>query len=77
MTCIVSSWVFPENSWENAVFGDSDKFKPIAFDHGCLLPFVAVFSGREGGREFDKEGGYDVWVSGQKDSIEEVAKCIG
>ena len=68
---IISSWLF---DWEGAAFGAAAEGgagtataaggRPCAFDHGALVPVVAVFTKRPQG------GGVNVYASGPKASLE-------
>ena len=57
LTFIVSSWGF---DWEGADFGAP----PICFDHGALVPIVAVMAPRA------QDDGLNVWASGPEPSLE-------
>ena len=62
LTFIVSSWRF---NWEAAAFADAP---PVAYDHGALVPIVAVFTNQP------KGGGVLVYTSGPQESLEGLAK---
>ena len=64
LTFIVSSWGF---DWEGAIFGGA---KPVCFDHGALVPIVAVLTPRPGG------DGLNVYVSGPQASLEQFASHL-
>jgi hypothetical protein len=53
LTFIVSSWNF---SWEQVEF----ESVPISYDHGCIVPIVAVIVPRK----VQEGGGMQVYVSG-------------
>ena len=64
LTFIVSSWDF---SWEGACFGagaGSPPAAPIAFDHGAIVPIVAVFTRRPKASD-----GLNVYASGPRESL--------
>lgn len=60
LTFVCSSWAF---DWESCDLGNGNKC--IAYDHGALVPIVAVFVPRKGG------DGMGVYVSGTEES------CLG
>mmetsp|Transcript_42213 Transcript_42213/g.111828 ORF Transcript_42213/g.111828 Transcript_42213/m.111828 type:complete len:253 (-) Transcript_42213:312-1070(-) len=64
LTFILSSWVF---DWEAVDFGA----KPVAFDHGAIVPIVANFVPRPGG------DGLNVYASGPQASTEQFARLLG
>ena len=57
LTFIVSSWGF---DWEGANF----RAPPICFDHGALVPIVAVMTPRA------QDDGLNVWASGPEESLQ-------
>ena len=64
LTFIISSWNF---AWDAAAFDSA----PIAFDHGALVPVVAVFVPRP------KADGLFVYASGPQASVEQFARTMG
>ena len=63
LTFIVSSWGF---DWEGADFGA----KPVCFDHGALVPIVAVLIPRP------RDDGMNVYASGPQASLEEFVSTL-
>ena len=64
LTFIVSSWNF---AWEDAAFDAA----PLAFDHGAIVPIVAVLVPRP------KADGLFVYASGPQASVEQFARTMG
>ena len=63
LTFVVSSWRF---NWEVSDFNS----KPICFDHGALVPIVAVLTPR------NQCDGVNVWVSGKEDDMQKFVKHL-
>ena len=66
LTFVVSSWGF---DWEGATFG-APSAPPVAYDHGALVPLVAVFVPRPRG------DGLSVYASGPQASLEQFARLL-
>jgi len=63
LTFVVSSWSF---DWESADFNGI----PVCFDHGAIVPIVAVITPRPQG------DGKNVYVSGPQESMEQIATLL-
>lgn len=64
MTFVVSSWTGFD--WEGVDF----DAKPVCFDHGALVPFVAVFTSRPQG------DGVNVYTTGTHESTEHFSRLL-